>query len=242
VSKAQLSGLFGENAAALSSVALDKGVLELEPTYSYMYANGAWEGKTLTPLSDLESSASVTWRITYGLGDDWEIGFGAPTNLRSLGFAVKRALLVKDVFALGAAVGITEPTTEAPQDIAKSAEFRTSYGLALLGYWNLDQSSFDINVQYQNYFNPSPTNAPPAFFINADWGQWIIPGKVRAMLGVGYQTSNDQRITSSLWSMYPALQIDFPEHFSLVLNTQHDFSGKNAPKSTGLNVTLTTIW
>lgn len=239
---AQLSGLFGENAAAISAAILSKGTLELEPTYSYTLVKSAWEGETLTTLPADEISSSVTWRVTYGLNEHWEIGFGAPTNLSALGFSVKRDILTKEVFALGVAAGFTQPTLEAPMDVAKAPEFKTSYGIAVLGYWALAQSSFDLNVQYQNYFIPDQSNAPPTLFLNGDWGQWIMPDKLRVMMSVGYQSTQSTDTRSTLWSLYPAIQYDFLNHFSLVLNTQHDFAGYNAPKSLGLNVTLTTIW
>lgn len=238
---AQLSGLYGDNAAAISVVAVYKGTLEFEPTYGYSRVASVWEDGNLTKLDVAETGTSLTWRVTYGLGSKWEIGFGAPTNLSSLGFSIKKEILTKDVFALGIAAGITESTLEAPMDVAKAPEFKTSYGVALLGYWSLEQSSFDINVQYQNYFDADRSSAPPGLFINGDFGQWIIPGKMRIMMGVGYQNFDNGIARSTLWSLFPALQYDFL-NFSAVLNTQHDFAGYNASKSLGLNMTFTTIW
>jgi len=52
LSQAQLSGLFGENAAAISTVALDKGTLEVEPTMTLTNVGSEWQGNNLVSIDE----------------------------------------------------------------------------------------------------------------------------------------------------------------------------------------------
>lgn len=241
---AQIGGVAGSKLNAISNFALPSGSLEFEPTFSSSKVGARWGQGGLDKLDNISVSSGLTWRMAYGLSDNTSIGVAMPSDFSNSNVGIQSSILVKEVFSLGLTAGLTLPfgnRTFNRND--RSADDLTAYGAGLIGTWDFNErSSLDLNIQFQDYFNSLGDASPGSIFYYADYGYYINDGKILLIMAASYQTDNISAAPSNVFSLYPSIAFEHSERYVIVLNTQHDVFGKNAERTFGFGLTLTTSW
>jgi len=242
--QAQVSGVAGSKLNAISNFALPSGSLEFEPTFSSSKVGALWTDGGLEKLDEITVSSGLTWRMAYGLSDNTSIGVAMPSDFSSSNFGIQTALISKDVFSLGAMAGLTLPFGNRTFDRDdRTADDLTLFGTGLIGTWNFNEkASLDLNIQYQDYFNSIGAASPSSMFYYLDYGHYVNDGYILLIFAASYQTSKAGDLSSNVFSLYPSIAFEHSDRYVIVLNTQHDVFGKNASKTFGFGLTLTTSW
>lgn len=242
--QAQVAGISASKLNTINAEPISKGALELEPTFSSSRSSAVWGVDGLDELGNTSVSSSICWRVTHGISDGIEVGLSIPSDFSSGSLGLKTILSAKDIFSLGAMIGISTPfgNRNFNQD-NRAADDLTSYGIGLIGSWIFSSvSSLDANIQYQDYFNTVGAESPSGILYNVDYGHYIAGGKFQLFVGAGYQTASADGFSANVFSLFPGISVETSDKYMLVLNTQHDLFGKNAEKTIGLNLAVTTMW
>jgi len=263
--EAQITGISATKLSAINAFPVPQRVAEFEPTFGLCRTSGGWGERGFRGSDTISVSGNINWRLSYGLLDNFEIGFNVLSDASFGNFTMKSKVLERGDFALGIMGGLGMPLGERTYAHSDpSIDDVSNYGIGLAMSYEMDSlASVDFSVQYQDYFRdvfqttiidpiPGPFPMPvqtrtdrltgSTFFLNADMGSYVIADGLLTVLGVGYQSS----VIDDLWSanlfFEAGVSLEFISSYAVVLAMTHSVWGRNSEKTTMVGLSFTTVW
>lgn len=264
-SEAQITGISASKLSAINAFPMPQRVAEFEPTFGLCRTSGGWDEGGFMGSDTISVSGNINWRLSYGLLDNFEIGFNVLSDASFGNFTMKSKVLERGDFALGVIGGLGMPLgdrTYAHSD--PSINDVSNYGLGLAMSYEMDSlTSVDFSVQYQDYFRdvfqttiidpiPGPFPFPmqirtdrltgSTIFLNADMGSYVIADSMLTVLGVGYQSTVIDEFWSANLFLEAGVSLEFISSYAVVLAMTHSVWGRNSGKTTMVGLSFTTVW
>ena len=232
---AQISGINTDKLAAINATTLQEALLEFEPTYSYSRSLGFFDQEgSYKDYAGIIIGSALSFRATYGVNENWEIGANVSTQVNSLSLGTKYHLLGNDKFGLGVFAGINSDITNGPRTLSS---LERQYVLGLASHYHFSELlSINTSFQYQD----SRDYLGSDLFINSEFGYYI-NDVVMLIAGFGLSKySNSGLASSSLFSFYPGFNYE-KKKFNIALQSQFDLTGKNINSNNGISISITQI-
>ncbi len=245
---AQVSGVSASKLTAVDATLVLAKTLEAEPSFTYLYGRNAFDnnGKIYPVSSDPDSAVILkymSFRFTYGVSKNLEIGTFITTNLSSISFGAKYRFVQHRKFSGVALLGINF-SNESNFSIRKTGFFGKSIGIATgvaLTSRFTSRLSLDMSAQYQNSFcyEGSLSND---YFLDCDMGYYIFHQTLQLVGGFSFQYSHFKtgNPDACLLSFHPGVTIETGKSFIIVFYTPIDLMGKNVGNFTGFSFAFTT--
>lgn len=244
ISAAQIAGISASKITAFNYIPVAFKTAEFEPTINLSSTDSYFDNDGNSFSTDsLTVNSFLSWRITYGIFENVEVGLNFPANMQGGNTSIKAYLFGDDLFHLAAMAGLYFPWGNRTYDQNNpSANDIGNYGLGLIGSleWD-DRNSTDINFQFQNNFQDHDQLPTNSYFVNIDHSLYSKNGKMLWILGSGYQYAKVNNQVQSKFTLYPGFAIELPETFLIVIATSFDIAGKNNSKNIGFGLSLTTM-
>ncbi len=225
----QISGISASKSAAINVFPIPQKYAELEPTFNYSRSKYDFDGDSIL------LSSSISWRLTYGLTKEVELGLNTSSDFSTTCLSTKVQAYQKDKLALGAMAGFGMNLGNRVSGSDK--DFVTGYGAGIIASYDLNpKNSIDLNLQY--YKNIGSFDS---FIINAEIGSYVLHEKWQLIFGFGYQTTSANPIVT----LYPGLAIESAKNFILVFAPAITISGADLhtnPQTFGFGLSFTGIW
>lgn len=191
----------------------------------------------------LEHNTNLTFRTTYGVSRNAEVGFLLNSDLSQMGLAGKIRFLQTGKNELAWLAGYhyerqgeQESNPGKPENISHSAVAGLSWTTFLSENW-----SVDTDFQWQtDYFQQ---NTGTQIFFNADAGCFIKPG-LQAIMGISYNRGwgNTEPEIRELTTLNLGGSIETGENFLLIFGFPIDLYGRNEICQTGFVFAVTMIF
>lgn len=243
-SYAQINGISASKVSAFCVDQIPKHKLELEPTFNYAQSSSYWNNFDLIQQDSVYTSSSVSWRATYGVTDKLEIGLNtADSELSYLNLGMKYILADEGSLTFSMMTGLGLPLGNRVFDPNQvSIDDLANYGIGIISSYAINENaSLDVNIQYQDYLKSLGDETGSAFFLNADFGQYILDRKLMLILGAGYQNLAKNDFKQTLFTVFPGISIEAAENYLLVFTGSKSLFGYNNTNSWGISLSVTTI-
>ncbi len=248
----------GVSASKLLNVCTDPvppKTIEFEPSVAVGFSKGFYNSDSkfnsyLKNQDSLNVASNLSFRFTYGVMKNLEIGFLVPASMNDIciGAKYKFPFSFKKSTTFGALAGVNLPLGNKGYRLSENknnGELFT-YGIAggvIISHFFTKDFSVDFNAVTQKNF-PSATNKDfntSAFFAGADFGYYFIKG-IQAIIGFNYSSFdfNDENLRRYSFVLDFGFTIEQAKNFLLVLNTPVTIAGKNIDKTFGFGFALTT--
>lgn len=225
----QISGTSASKIAAMHAFPVDYKAAEFEPTYNYSRNKNDIRGDSISLMSN------ISWRITYGLTKDVELGFNTGNNFSASCLSTKAKLYESEKLALGALAGVG--LSLGNRVIGDEADLLTGYGVGFISTHTLDaKNSLDLNVQYYKSID-----SYGSLIINADFGSYSLMDKWLLVAGLGYQST----IANPIVTLYLGVSIETSTNYGVVFAPSITLSGADVhtnPQTYGFGFSFTTFW
>ncbi|HDR88163.1 MAG TPA: hypothetical protein ENN63_00855 [Bacteroidetes bacterium] len=245
---AQVCGVSASKLGACNATPVPLHSLEFEPVFSSLWSRKFWnQDSRIMPrfesTDSLEHNTSLTFRTTYGINRNAEVGFLLSSNHSQMGMAGKIRFLQtrKNELAWLAGYHYERPEGQEsnpgrPENISHSAVAGLSWTTFLPANW-----SVDTDFQWQTDYFQQKTGTQ--VFFNADAGCFIKPG-LQAILGISYNRGwgDTESGIRELTTLNLGGSIETGENFLLVFGFPVDLYGKNEICQTGFVFAVTMIF
>lgn len=243
---AQVGGISGSKISAYTVDVVDDHKLEFEPSFFHFIANEFWdENSNLQNLYSNQDSikwgTGLNFRITYGFFDKFEIGTIISSDLLLIQIGARYILYDNKATGLALIGGLNLPLGN--KSVSKSLRYSNTIskaggGLVFTGHLN-NNFSVDINAQYFSFIENSIDNSTSNFYLNTDFGYYIMSHQLQLIAGFGYQFSQYGDFDTQIFTFFPGITVETGKQYIIVLSSLIDLWGKNATKNTGASLALT---
>jgi len=226
---AQIGGIAGTKLAAFMAEPLPIANAEFEPTFNY--------GRSLAGVDSdsIVLSSNMSWRFSYGLTKDVELGFNSMGDFSSVCLSSKVKLYSEDQFGLSAMTGIG--LNLGNLTVAEDYQKVYGYGAGLISTYDFNKShSLDFNLQY--YRNVGSFDSMIA---TLEYGTYSIIDRWLFVIGLNLQTTG----LDPILTLNTGVSIETAESYAVVLNPFFTLYGADIntnPQSYGFALSITGIW
>jgi len=230
---AQIGALSGTKLASVSYNAILDNDLEFEPTFfTSRYTAAGTVGAVDTSIYN----SSVSWRMSYGLFKNAEIGFTSDGNFESVSMAFKYAFNEGTRFGYAGMCGYSQMLGN--NVVPKNNRIENAFQLGLISTIQFDDNnSVDLNVQFQQAYTSD--QSLPSMIYNVDFATMALDIRYPLMFGLMYTNQSGDEDYSDL-TLSPGFGIETGEDFALLLfMTQAVSVSDNASKETGFGLIVT---
>lgn len=243
---AQVGGISGSKISSYTVDVVNHHKVEFEPTFCHFESSKRWNNNA--KLSDLSANAdSIKWitglnfRITYGLMNKLELGIDFSSDLQLTRIGTRYVFYDKKKTGLAAIAGINIPMGN--KTVSKSARFSNTIanaggGLVFTWYIHTD-FSVDVNAQYFRFIKKTIDGGTNNWYLNCDFGYYILERQLQLVAGFGYQFSKYGAFNTQVFTLYPGITVETGKKYIIVLSAGVDACGKNADKNIGAALALT---
>ena len=232
---AQVAGVQTDMFNAFNAETLPEGNMELEPTFSYARSLGYFNQEgAYQDYAGIEIFSALTFRVAYGIDDNWEIGANVSTQFNSLSLSTKYHLIGNEKFGLGLLGGINSDITNGQRPLS---DLKRQYVIGIGTHYHFTEL-FRINtsIQYQDGRDYLGND----LFINSEFGYYI-NDELMLIAGLGLSSfSNSGLENSYVLSLFPGFNLE-KKMFNIALQGQFDLFGKNINSYTGVSVSITQL-
>lgn len=241
---AQVGGVSGGKINAFNHLPIPKGTAEFEPNYGFTATKSQWDidGNKIPIFSSSDSTlieTNISFRMAYPITDRLEVGTFIAESFSN--WSIKYALNGAQKFGYGIMGGINLPygTTTLRQG-NRNADQSVRYSLGVIGSYQLtESSSFDLNVQVQNYFSNAPDLPGSDVIVYLDFGHYISTSGVQLMSSISYIESSFEVGNAKVLSYYPGISLEMKDNYFIVINGAFDVMGKSSAKTSGFAIAWT---
>jgi hypothetical protein len=197
------SGISNSKVIVLSSHTIPHHKLEFEPVVSYTISDNFWDKngksqkhKTINNQTGFKSGTDLSFRLTYGVTENIEAGFGIPANLETMGTGIKWKFFDNKTNAIAAYSGMNfnlENDGVVHND-AEGINTNIFYGGVVYTHAFTEQLSWDSHFTFGKPVNRAEEQHIGDIFIASEIGYYI--GDYQFCIGFAY--NNEQYETSEL--------------------------------------------
>jgi hypothetical protein len=225
--RAQVCGISGTKLLVPNAGTLNKGHFDFEPAFSVFKAHRNFNSNNeITDLAKSEISSCVSFRITLGVLDDFEIGTTFSTGMEDVFVGSKFTAFKNDNTALAVIAGGSLPAGNFSEpDPAENYTSKYSYTAGvILSHKLADNFSFD------GIFSYSKINGSTDFNHLLNYGLsfgYFFTGTFQAIMEVNGFTTFNGSFHSNKISITPGFTYQFSQYLLLVFGVQNDIRGSN---------------
>lgn len=231
----QVAGVQTDMFNAFNATTIDPGSMELEPTYSYARALGFFDqAGDYQDYAGIEIFSALTFRVAYGINENWEVGANVSTAFNQLSISTKYHLLGNNKFGLGLLGGINSDITNGPRALSS---LNRQYILGLASHYHFSEVFF-INTSFQ--YQDGQDYIGNDYFLNSEVA-FYISDELMLIAGLGLSSfSNSELTNANVLSLFPGFNLE-KRMFNIALQGQFDLLGKNINSSTGISISITQL-
>lgn len=243
---AQVGGISGSKISAYTVDVVNHHNVEFEPTFFHFESSKQWnKNGNLTDLSSNPDSTQwdtgLNYRVTYGLMDKLELGIDFSSDMLLTRFGARYVFYDHEKTGLAAIAGINIPMGN--KRVSKSLRLSNTIakaggGLVFTGYI-LPDFSVDVNAQYFKFIKKTIDDGTNNWYVNSDFGYYLLERKLQLIAGFGYQFSQYGSFNTQIVTFFPGITVETGKKYIIVLSSGIDIWGKNANKNIGAALALT---
>jgi len=236
--EAQIGSLSGTKIWSVSHNTLPQNILEFEPTFYTNRYNSEFDfwGNS-KPLGEEVYESSISWRVSYGVYKNLEIGMTTTGNLEDVNIAMKYTLRDSSWINFGAMIGYTEELGN--REIQQDDRRMNAFQLGLISTIVFDdKNSLDLNAQFEQTYVDNDNWS--RWHLNADFGTYALHPNYQLILGV-FHTYKFVGSTTYKTVLLPTISIEPSDKYALVFNLSKAVYGKKETNDLGFGVTLTLL-
>lgn len=249
---AQVGGVSASKLQTATVETIQKNTMEFEPAFVSIFFRKGWdENGNLINLSKNGDSLFVesvfAFRLTFGVGENLEIGAIFPTDASSLSIGAKYRLMEGKNFSYGLLFGLNSPLGNTSYKLYRKSLGMILYNLtiaagAVMSYQFDEKLSIDTDFQYQRYIEKNIENQFHNYdiFIDLDCGYYFVPD-IQAIIGFNYFRLNRDGVKglNSKLTINTGFTIEKAKNFLIVLNLPYDIYGINTSNTMGFGFAVT---
>jgi len=215
---AQVAGISGTKLLTPNAKTLEQGSFDFEPSFSVIRAARYFDGNGDTEkLGSNIKTSEVSFRITLGLFNNFELGTSFPSVLKEVYLGTKFNFFNNGTSAFALSVGGTLPTD--------SSNHKYSYGFGFIASHFITESfSFDGLISY------SKINGAQEYDHIINYGLsfgYFIVNAVQLITELNGFSTYRESFHSKKISIIPGLTYLFSKNLLIVFGTQIDLWGNN---------------
>ncbi|MBI9039572.1 MAG: hypothetical protein JEY97_15695 [Bacteroidales bacterium] len=245
---AQVGGISGSKISSYTVDVVNHHNVEFEPAFYHFNSRKRWDNNG--NLDDFSvNSDSTKWitglnfRVTYGLMDKLELGVDFSSDMLLTRIGARYVFYDKEKTGLAAITGINIPMGN--KTVSKSVRLSNTIakaggGLVFTGYI-LPDFSVDVNAQYFRFIEKTLDDGTNNWYLNSDFGYYLLERKLQLIAGFGYQFSKYGTFNTEVFTLYPGITVETGKQYIIVLSAGIDVLGKNTDKNIGAALALTII-
>lgn len=243
---AQVGGLSNSKLGSYCAGVIGDKTVEFEPSFYYFESKKNWDddGNLEDIFGSADSSRHNTglgFRITYGLWDRLEIGTNISTDLEMSSWGARFLIYSKKKIGVAVIAGANIPFgNKVVSNSVRLADNITSVGGGGVFTAKFSENfSIDASAQYMAFIKTTNDNHHGSFYFNTDIGYYVFKHQLQIIAGLGYQQSNYDQFTSSVFTINPGVTVETGKNYVIVINAPFDIYGRNAIKNAGILLALT---
>lgn len=224
---AQIAGVSGTKLLVPNASTLSKGHFDFEPAFSIFSAKQHFNNEgELNDLMRSEVSSSVSFRVTMGVAENFEIGTSFTAGMEDIYISSKFTAYNRDNIVLGLTAGGSLPGGNYPKgDAEENHKLKYSYGAGVILSYTLGEvSSLD------GIFTYSKINGSTEFNHLINYGVsfgYFFTGTFQAIMELNSFTTFNGSFHSNKISITPGFTYQFSQYLLLVFGVQNDIWGNN---------------